>query len=247
MDSQKMKNALELLASEAGFLLDPKVKEAFAGMMVQDAEIATAESMLRVLGVSNEQELHELIRYFSKEAPLSDSGFSNGPLGASNSELPESLRGLQTLIKPDDVIFAVQRFIKDRKEGKIGAALGAASLNHIHHPQDLAAENGTNPSTNPNQGSLKAEERQFWDRMGSIIPEQHFHAWKQVEKHLQTYTNLLIDRGRVVDKISRLQKENNNLKELLNVYLADKINEKLLIPPTQTIHLDGKRGPAGAI
>jgi dynein regulatry complex protein 1 len=54
----------------------------------------------------------------------------------------------------------------------------------------------------------------------------------------QGYNKLLSARGRCLDNIGKLQQENANLKQLLNVYLSDKINEELLVPPTETFRLD---------
>lgn len=51
------------------------------------------------------------------------------------------------------------------------------------------------------------------------------------------YNHVLRDRGRCLDNISRLQEENANLKQLLNVYLSSKVNEELLIGPTDTFRL----------
>lgn len=63
-------------------------------------------------------------------------------------------------------------------------------------------------------------------------------AWLRLETELQNYNKLLSDRSRCLESIGKLQQENGNLKQLLNVYLSDTVNEELLIPPTQTFRLE---------
>lgn len=63
----KVKRMLELLAGEAGFLLDNKVQEALQRMSPQDASMAQAESLLLALGVTDEAQLQALVNYFLKE------------------------------------------------------------------------------------------------------------------------------------------------------------------------------------
>jgi len=65
---------LELLAAEAGFLVDAKIKEALKQMTPEEADIAQAESMLRALGISGEAELQSLLTYFIKEVSTSYKG-----------------------------------------------------------------------------------------------------------------------------------------------------------------------------
>lgn len=67
VDAVKVKRMLELLAGEAGFLLDNKVQEALEHMSPEDASMAQAEGLLRALGVTDEAQLQALVNYFLKE------------------------------------------------------------------------------------------------------------------------------------------------------------------------------------
>ena len=60
-----------------------------------------------------------------------------------------------------------------------------------------------------------------------------------VQKHvLHKYHALLKSRASLITEVGDLQRQNGELKALLNQYLSSKINEDLHVPPTQTIRLD---------
>lgn len=96
-----------------------------------------------------------------------------------------------------------------------------------------------------------------------------------LERGLQKYCKVLEDRSRLIDEVSGLhsvracaapllpavppphrphaltlpRQSNEELKTLLNQYLSDRVNEELLVPPTQVIRVDASAvsGPgAGA-
>jgi cell shape-determining protein MreC len=63
-------------------------------------------------------------------------------------------------------------------------------------------------------------------------------AWLRLETELQNYNKLLTDRARCLEGIGKLQQENANLKQMLNVYLSDSVNDHLIVPPTETFRLE---------
>lgn len=64
----RIRAMLKMLASEAGFLLQPQVQEMLGTMPTHEAEISQAEALLRALGVKNEKQLRELSAYFFRYA-----------------------------------------------------------------------------------------------------------------------------------------------------------------------------------
>ena len=84
----------------------------------------------------------------------------------------------------------------------------------------------------------RREEREFWERMASIISDKTFRVWNALEKALHKYNALTGARAATINEVAELQQQNGELKALLNQYLSSKINEDLHVPPTQTIRLD---------
>jgi dynein regulatory complex protein 1 len=132
IDAGRVKVMLELLAEGAGFLVEPKVREALASLPEGLAQLTQAESLLRALGVSNEAELRTLLGYFVRE-PGPGEGAARGEGEEEEEEEEDQLADSQGMLKslqastalsmimPDDVIGAVRRFVEDRKEGQAGA------------------------------------------------------------------------------------------------------------------------------
>ena len=63
----------------------------------------------------------------------------------------------------------------------------------------------------------------------------------ELEKALHKYDALLKSRAHLITEVGDLQRQNGELKALLNQYLSSRINEDLHVPPTQVIRLDGLR------
>ena len=106
-------------------------------------------------------------------------------------------------------------------------ARGGESLKPAKH----AAKDG--------QEGTRREEREFWERMSSIISDKTFRVWGALEKALHKYDALLKGRGGLITEVGDLQRHYGELKALLNQYLSSRINEDLHVPPTQVIRLDG--------
>merc|ERR1719183_3025867 len=83
----------------------------------------------------------------------------------------------------------------------------------------------------------RREERKFWERMGHVIPDMNFRVWKALDAFLKRYYDLLQHRSKAIDGAVSMQKQNEELKQLLDQYLGSKVNEDLVIPPTHVIRV----------
>ena len=78
--------------------------------------------------------------------------------------------------------------------------------------------------------------------MGEVVPEKSNRVWTQLEQSLVKYNDTLEERSNLINEVSSLHTQNEELKELLNQYLGAKVNDMLHIPPTQVIRVDaGKK------
>lgn len=78
-------------------------------------------------------------------------------------------------------------------------------------------------------------EQEFWLRMTHVISDKGTRVWRALEKQLEKYLALLQARASSLNDVSSLQHQNAELRTLLNQYLASRINEELILPPTQII------------
>ncbi|CAM9158979.1 unnamed protein product, partial [Hapterophycus canaliculatus] len=121
----RVKAVLRLLSQEAGFLVDPGVKDALDAMTTDEAQLVSAVSMLKALGVEEQPDIEELMRYFfGSDVPEPDaedipSMAAFRALGLDPDREPEALKVLLTIIQPDSVVSAIHSFVKDRKEARL--------------------------------------------------------------------------------------------------------------------------------
>merc|ERR1711904_458010 len=78
----------------------------------------------------------------------------------------------------------------------------------------------------------RREERKFWERMGHVVPDMNFRVWKALDLFLKKYFESLGARAKSIDSAVNMQKQNEELKQLLDQYLGSKVNEELQVPPT---------------
>ena len=129
------------------------------------------------------------------------------------------------LIHPNDAIKAIKAFVEEHQAER---ARGGETVKTAKRE---AGQEGT-----------RREEREFWERMASIISDKTFRVWNALEKALHKYNALTGARAATINEVAELQQQNGELKALLNQYLSSRINEDLHIPPTQVIQLDNYEG-----
>ena len=77
----------------------------------------------------------------------------------------------------------------------------------------------------------------FWQKLSHVLPDMHQRVWKSLHNNLDKYWRLLHYRSTLVDDAVNLQKQNEELKHLLDQYLGSKVNEELQVPPTHVIRV----------
>ena len=131
------------------------------------------------------------------------------------------------LIHPNDAIKAIKAFVEEHQAER---QRGGETIKTAKHSSKEAGQDGT-----------RREEREFWERMSSIISDKTFRVWNALEKALNKYDALLKNRSGLIGDVGDLQRQNEELKGLLNQYLSSRVNEDLHVPPTQVIRLDNFR------
>jgi len=123
---------------------------------------------------------------------------------------------------PNDVVKIVRDFVK-RHNSKAQSGSAASMKNAV------SAE----------RAARRAEqERQFWNRLGSVVPDRTWRVWGALEQGLRKYNTLLEDRHKLIDETTVLARQNEELKILLQEYLSSKINTELHVSPTRLIRVD---------
>ena len=165
----RVRAVLKMLASEAGFMVNPQVQESLASMPLDDAEVSRAETMLKALGVKTEERLNTLVNYFFVEKREEAVRF-HGDMRDEGKEFeqelmlllqdpPEDIAELRDMIKPEDVIAAVKAYIEDMsvEAGPVGASTAVSGNTKSTQEEVRIAQRRL------------ASMRNYWVQLGQIV------------------------------------------------------------------------------
>lgn len=193
--SDEYKAIARVVCNETGFLVDAKIKAALAGLTGEERANASADAVLRCLGVTDATKMKKLVEVIT-----------DGQAEGEGVDLEQLLPRLKAFIEAEQ------------------SAIGAL-------PKAIAAAQ----ASGPRESARRAAEREHWRRLGNVVSERMYRVWGALEKGMLQYNALLMRRHEALEKTESLQKQNVELRALLNQYLSSRVNEELQVPPTSCI------------
>ncbi len=234
----KVRAVLKVLASEAGFMINPQVQQSLDNMPTVDADISRAETMLKALGVKSEEKLNTLVNYFFRdkngstdllnmEATLEEEGDFEKELALLlNHNVPEEVNTLRDMIRPEDVITAVKAYIEDMsvEAGPVGVTSAVSGGTKVTQEEIRIAQ------------KRLASMRNYWTQLSQVVNDETVGVWKQLEQDCKNLRELLNRRARSIEEVDFLTQQNAELKSSLNQYLGDNVtNSAFRIAPAQVM------------
>merc|ERR1712217_414949 len=207
--SCKVKKVLDLIKEETQFLLDLKVREQIVSLPPEQRDVLQIDAILRYIGVESQEDVDLLVSIFYH----------------GQDEDDEAL-----MVDADDVLQLLKDFIQEKENLRIADV--APDKKKKARTQQLGSE-----SEADQKARRRREERKFWERMGHVIPDMNFRVWTALDVFLKRYFELLQQRSKAIDGAVSMQKQNEELKQLLDQYLGSKVNEELQVPPTHVIRV----------
>jgi dynein regulatory complex protein 1 len=215
--ASKVKKVLDLVKEETQFLLDLKVREQMNALPPEQRDVLQIDAILRYIGVESQEDVDLLVEIFYH----------------GQDEDDEAL-----MVDADDVLAMLKDFIQEKENKRIADV--APDKKKKTRTQQLGSE-----SEADRKARRRREERKFWERMAHAIPDMNIRVWKALDVFLKKYYDLLQKRSKAIDSAVGLQKQNEELKQLLDQYLGSKVNEELQVPPTHVIRVvAGDAGPS---
>lgn len=217
--------ALSLLVDEAGFLIDTKAHNMMERLPKDEAGLVAADSIVRALGVTDGSGFDALMGALSADSTIEMRAKGMGGAarlaaeegrGAGGDAASGGAHG-PVLVHPDEAVRRLRAFVE--VESAAPTRPGLAGPSRAAGAMRRAAE----------------LEQEFWLRMTHVISDKGTRVWRALEKQLEKYLALLQARASSLNDVSSLQHQNAELRTLLNQYLASRINEELILPPTQII------------
>jgi len=207
----KVKKVLDLIKEETQFLLDMKVREQLEELPPEQRDVLQIDALLRYIAVDGQPDVDLLVQVFYH----------------GQDEDDEAL-----MVDADDVLQLLKDFIQEKENARIADV--APDKKKKARTQQLGSE-----SEADRKARRRREYRKFWERMAHVIPDMNYRVWKALDAFLNRYYALLQKRSKSIDAAVAMQKQNEELKALLDQYLGSKVNEELQVPPTHVITVVG--------
>lgn len=223
----RIRGMLRLLASEAGFLINPDVASSIASLPDAEADVMKAETLLKALGVKSEDKLQTLVAYFFRDN-MQGTAVSAQAMNGEDDELElrlhhesEDVAELKDMIRPEDVIAAVKAYIEDVMVD--GPVTGMVSRKAREEEERIREKR-------------LATIKSYWQHLSQVVSDESVETWRQLEMEYAKLKGMLGRRTTLVSEVDDMTARNIQLKRLLNQYLGDAdINRTLQVPPAQVM------------
>ena len=218
-------NYLATLVNVFYFLVDPKTQRAVSaaeaavaeGTGASDEERFTtaaavsrlqAESVLKAMGVTDASSFDGLANALTVDGvdPVMHAGG-----GGDVAEI---------MLPSVDLVSAATKFAAAENLAKSGDSGGDG--------ERLQPFGDDAPATRKTKEQLDTE---FWERMSNAVGEKNFRVWRQLERSMERYREMLMKRRDSLRDAESLREQNDELRGLLNQYLSSSVNDELVVPP----------------
>ena len=218
-------NYLATLVDVFYFLVDPKTQRAVSaaeaavaeGTGASDEERFTtaaavsrlqAESVLKAMGVTDASSFDGLANALTVDGvdPVMHAGG-----GGDVAEI---------MLPSVDLVSAATKFAAAENLAKSGDSGGDG--------ERLQPFSDDAPATRKTKEQLDTE---FWERMSNAVGEKNFRVWRQLERSMERYREMLMKRRDSLRDAESLREQNDELRGLLNQYLSSSVNDELVVPP----------------
>ncbi|KAF4662819.1 hypothetical protein FOL47_006042 [Perkinsus chesapeaki] len=204
----KVKAVMDWIRQEASFLLDMGVRQQCRGLPEEHKAVVEIDAILRSIGCENQRDVDLLVSQFFRGQDEDDETW---------------------LVESDDVLKLITEFIVEKENLKIADVApdkkkrGRKGADKLSDAEKVARR--------------RKEEQKFWERIGHALPDMSVRLHVALETCLNRQYRLLQRRAMTVENCINLQKENTELKQLLDSYLGSKVNHELQVPPIHVIRV----------
>ncbi|XP_035692027.1 dynein regulatory complex protein 1-like [Branchiostoma floridae] len=251
-----IKQILELLCDESGFLVESKLNKLLAPLERDERSLMKLDAIFGALAIETEDDVHLLAQYFvkPKAAPVPQDAESAGPTPAptERTDQPTSEAGEEG--EEGSFIGSEEEELQFMMEEKESVKTTKSEVPELIHPNDIfkalrtfVNEHRQQQKKERRASSMKfvlGEERDdsqdegYWRAMGGIIPEKKERLWSALLEGFDKYSRTLDERAKLITDTDALRQQNAELRMLLHQYVNSKVNGELEIPPTKVLQLE---------
>lgn len=233
---RRIKRVFQLLIDEMPYLIDDKILQECEDKAQNTAFKLQLDAIRKSLDITEKHTLYMLVNTFYDYSNSKKSGRymdeeEEEEEHQKNEDIAEDAAHEEEDLDIDgDEILEVLRLFQKRKEDYISNAMLSGNPRNKKRP---------NFQNEEQKKELDQKAENFiWQKMTTILDERKLSVWNALDKALQRYYGLLVERKNLIEDTGLLNQQNEELKTLLNQYLQAGVNHELKVPPTQVIRLD---------
>lgn len=246
ISAQTIKQILELLCDESGFLVESKLNKLLAPLEKDEQSLMKLDAIFNALNIDTEEDIHLLASYFMhlKGKP------EQGEAEPEKKEDEESRTVFTESGDMEDIDAEIYKLT-----GKEGDAQSSQSETvELIHPNEilkalrLFVDDHRKPQSNKGKSSqfkIKSlEERDdsgdsaYWAKYAQVVNTKKERLWDALLEGLEKYSECLNARSGLITETDALRQQNAELRMLLHQYVNSKVNAELEVPPTRVLQLE---------
>lgn len=251
ISAHTIKQILELLCDEAGFLVEQKLNKLLAPLEKDERSLMKLDNIFSALGLETEEDIHKLSTYFMniRDKKEEDQEKTTASVAELNPE--EELPNEEE--EADDEL---RRMMSEEMEDEAGNEFGDISSDCVDliHPNEVLkalrafvedTRKGAKQAGGKAQFHLSSledrddsKDSDYWNKYSTLLNEKKERLWDALIDALEKYNEVLHSRSTLLNETEALRQQNAELRLLLHQYVNSKVNAELEIPPTRVLQLE---------
>eukprot|EP00057_Strongylocentrotus_purpuratus_P030226 XP_781059.3 PREDICTED: dynein regulatory complex protein 1 [Strongylocentrotus purpuratus] len=252
---QTVKQILELICDESGFLVEAKLNKLLAPLEKDERCLMKSYAIFAALGIETEEDIHKLAGYFLQAAHGKD--HDQVPEGGEEiAQGTEDQPGSQEIAAQDSVDAEVAVITGQGQDQSETGSVRSTKSNALEliHPNDAlsAMRMFVEENRKPTKEKVKyqtfriisgedrdsSEDADYWKKFPSVISEKQGKVWTALIDGFEKYSDTLHERAKLITETDGLRQQNAELRMLLHQYINSRVNQELEIPPTRILNLE---------
>jgi dynein regulatry complex protein 1 len=78
-------------------------------------------------------------------------------------------------------------------------------------------------------------EKEYWERLAKVVPDDHIEVWKTLEKELGKYNSVLNERKSLLEETEKMRQQNAQLQSLIDQYVNSRDDSQMYNPTAKNI------------
>ncbi|GFR65867.1 dynein regulatory complex protein 1-like [Elysia marginata] len=236
ISAHTIKQILELLCDEAGFLVEQKLNKLLAPLEKDERSLMKLDNIFSALGLETEEDIHKLSTYFMNIRDKKED--DQEKLNASNPEI--NVDG-EMPNEEDEADDEIRRMMSEGGEDEAGHDLGdipSDCVDLIHPNEVLKAlrafvedtRKGAKQAGGKAQFHLSSledrddsQDSDYWNKYATLLCEKKERLWDALIDALEKYNEVLHSRSTLLNETEALRQQNAELRLLLHQYVNSKV------------------------